>query len=379
MLFLPSWYPSEEHPLAGIFIREHARAVALYADVTVIFPVESPQPGHQSSQVSDIIEGALRTILIRYRPGWLDRLTGVRFGWYWHMFKWALRLFRRGYRPDVIHAHVFKAALPAVILGMLLKRPVVVTEHFTGYARGTLSARDRYMARFALNRAAIILTVSASLWRDMEPYGIRNEHRVVPNVIDTERFQLRRSRGMSAGHVPKILFVAFLTPKKGLPVLLHALHELTGRNFHLDVIGDGPNRPEYEQLLERLRLQERVSFLGAISREELPGHVEQCDFLVLPSSVETFGVVLIEALAAGKPVVASDIGGPDEIVTNEVGMLVPSGDVKAWSQAIDYMLDHYQDYAPEKLVAYARSRYTYEIVGRQIQQAYREVLDGRGS
>lgn len=377
MLFLPSWYPSEDRPLEGSFIREHARAVALVADVTVIYPVESPRP----SPVSDMVEGGLRTFFIPYRPGWLHRLTGVRFRWYWHMLKWARRLFRQGYRPDIIHAHVFKAALPAVIIGRRRHIPVMVTEHYSGYATGAITRLDQALARYALNRADLLAPVSAALWQSMEQGGIIAPHRVIPNVYDSgiyypEAGAVRRKGNSRKKH---ILFAGNLTPVKGIPTLLQALASLKRNDFLLQMVGAGSQRDEYERLAATLGLEDVVSFRGAMTKEALAEEMRACDFLVLPSQFETFGVVLIEALACGKPVIATNRGGPAEFINSDVGLLVPPGDVPALARAIGEMLDHHGDYPPEKLVAQARSRYTHEAVGRKIQQAYREILDGRGS
>lgn len=101
--------------------------------------------------------------------------------------------------------------------------------------------------------------------------------------------------------------------------------------------------------------------------------MQRCDFFVLPSLFETFGVTLIEAMACGKPVIASDIGGPKEIVTEKVGKLVPPGDSETLAEAVDYMLDHYREYDPEKIVQYVRQRYSYQAVGKECDRVYRSV------
>lgn len=90
--------------------------------------------------------------------------------------------------------------------------------------------------------------------------------------------------------------------------------------------------------------------------------------------METFGVVFVEALACGKPVIATKIGGPSEIVTPEVGLLVPPGDAKALAEAIDFMLHHLREYNPEKIVEYGCVRYSYEAVAKALDQVYRSLV-----
>lgn len=102
--------------------------------------------------------------------------------------------------------------------------------------------------------------------------------------------------------------------------------------------------------------------------------VRNCDFFVLPSLYETFGIVYAEATASGKPVIATNNGGQTEIVNEKVGLLVPLGDNKSLIKAIEYMLDNYCQYDPNDLFAYAKSKFLYEVVGRKLTKIYNEVI-----
>jgi L-malate glycosyltransferase len=102
--------------------------------------------------------------------------------------------------------------------------------------------------------------------------------------------------------------------------------------------------------------------------------MRNCDFFVQPSLQETFGVVYIEAMACGKPVIATNAGGPEEIVSDETGILVPPEDVEALKEAINYMLDNHANYCSEKIAAYARERFSYETVGKLLDKVYESVL-----
>lgn len=145
-------------------------------------------------------------------------------------------------------------------------------------------------------------------------------------------------------------------------------------DFVLEIVGDGPNRSEYENLCHKLELQDVVHFHRLKTKQEVAEFMKECDIFILPSLFETFGVVLIEALACGKPVIATDIGGPNEIVTDEVGKLVPPGNSKALARAIEYMLDHYQEYISENIAQYAQQRYSYEAIGNKWNEIYKSVL-----
>jgi glycosyltransferase involved in cell wall biosynthesis len=171
-----------------------------------------------------------------------------------------------------------------------------------------------------------------------------------------------------------MLLVGIPTPRKGIPYLLEVLSKIRARrqDFHLNIVGEGPNRHEYEELTAKLGLQSMITFHGR--QPEIVSFMRECDFFVLPSLYENFGVVYIEAMACGKPVIATNAGGPKEIVNDEVGILVPPKDVKALEKAIEYMLDNYKNYSSEKIAQYAKERFSHRTVGQMIDTVYREVL-----
>lgn len=409
VLFIPAWYPSEARPVAGIFVREHARAASLYNDIVVLYayPDPSPERRHLPS-VSEVSEEGIRTIRVRYGGivfYWWRKITGrgrerptssetkaataiadralslprvivADLLYYQTILSAFRRLVRGGWKPDIIHAHVYSAAVPAVMLGKLYRMPVVVTEHFSAFPRHLLTRTERLKARFAMNRAQIILPVSDNLRGHIQTYGIKNEFRVVPNVVDTGIFRPAPPTGEEGtGRQLKLLFVGNLVPVKGLPYLLEALSRIRQKrqDFVLDVVGAGANRTEYEEFVSELGLDGIVRFHGLKPKEEVAQFMRECAFLVQPSLQETFGVVHIEAMACGKPVIATSVGGPKELVTQDVGILVPPEDAEALREAIEYMLDNHRNYSSERISRYAKERFSYEVVGKMLDEAYREL------
>ena len=409
ILFLPAWYPSEDIPLNGTFIKEHAKAASLYNDIVVLYVY--PDPSFQFKclyTISEENEDGIRTIRVKYGGMftyfrrltiWIRKrntisqgafqdethnlfykvlrvpLKAIRdFLWCWTIYIAFRKLLKKGWRPDVIHAHVFTAGVPGIMLGRIYKIPVIITEHYTGFPRHILSKLDILKAKFAMNRANIILPVSDDLGKHIQSYGIHNRFQVVPNVVNTEIFYPESN--INKRTAKKILLVASLEPKKGISYLLQALGKLKGRrnDFVLDIVGDGLHRSEYEKQARDLDIVNEVKFHGLKPKEKVVEFMRQCDFFVLPSLFETFGVVLIEALASGKPVIATNIGGPNEIVNKDVGILVPPKDVNALAEAIDDMLDHYQEYSSNKISRCAKERFSYKVVGETLTQVYKETV-----
>ena len=373
VLFLPTWYPTEENPVACVFIKEHAKAVSLYNDVIVLYSEEAGEGVKGLSEtISDEIEDGIRTVRIKHKKSPLPKTSF--FIYIWSIFAAFRRLLKEGWRPDVIHAHIYLAGIPAVVLGKIYKIPVVVSEHWSAFPRHALRKFDVLKARFAMNKARIILPVSQNLKEAIESYGIRNRFRVVPNVVNTEIFYPSLNKNKS--DKKKILLVALLSPIKGIPYLLQALAQLKERrqDFTLDIVGDGPNRQEYEKLTEKLELDEMVKFHGLKTKEDVAEFMRRCDFFVQPSLFETFGVIYIEAMACGKPIVATQLPVLQEKISKDRGILVPPENSNALAEAIDYMLDHYQEYFSEKIAQDVKDKFSYETVGKELDEIYRQMI-----
>jgi len=377
ILFLPAWYPSDENRVAGVFVREHAQTVALYNDVTVLY---NEGVGEHIKGlyriVSDKTEDGIRTMRIRNKKSPVPKTS--YFLYLWSMFRAFRKLTQEGWRPDIIHAHVYSAGVPAVILGKIYKIPVVITELYTNFATHTLVNREKIMAKFAMNRARYVLPISIDLMEAIENYyKIKNRFMVIPCVVNTDMFYPLKSSDRQddkKNNRKRMLSVCILSPRKGINYLLESLSQLKQKrqDFTLDIVGDGPNRKEYEELTEKLGLDKIVKFYGR--QPEIVSFMRNCDFFVLPSLYENFGVVYIEAMACGKPVIGTLGGGPKEIINKDTGILVPPKNIEALTSAIEYMLDHYQDYSPEKISQYAKENFSYEIVGKKIDEIYRKIM-----
>lgn len=375
ILFLTPWYPSVENLAEGIFVKRHAMAVSLFNEVTLIAFSEGPVSQQTLYAVSESIEDGIKTIIIKIKRSPIPNTNS-----FFHLcaiWKCFRKLIKDGYKPDIIHANIYWAGVYAAILSRRYNVPFVITEHWTGFCNQQLTAVQKVKAQFSMNRAKIILPVSQDLKKHIEQYRINNKFRVVPNVVDTEVFYPLASkidRGKKH-RKKKMLLLAMLNPRKGIPYLLEALYQIKDKrqDFVLDVVGEGPNRSEYDQIAKNLGLNYIVRFHGRQS--EIVSFMRECDFFVLPSLYENFGVVYIEAMACGKPVIATNAGGPREIVNNDVGIQVPPKDVKAIRDAVEYMLDNYQNYSPKRIARYAKERFSYQAVGAMLGQIYKEVAE----
>lgn len=366
VLFVTASYPASDAPTNGIFVREHARAAALHADVAV---VHLHRTNTRRIRVERVHEEVLPTWRVDYprRPlglSYVGNLVALTMGY------GAVR--RSGFRPQLIHAHFFIAAVPALVVGALARIPVVTTEHWSVFLPSDpmqLGRLNRALARFAFRRSAAVLPVSAALRDAIAALGVDTPFRVVPNTVDTELFHPPLSTPAFDG---RLLAVSGLYGAKGYEYLLPALARL-GESVHLDVVGDGEGRARYERLAAELGIEGRVRFHGELPKFEVAAHMRRADLYVLASVYENNPCVVLEALVSGLPVVATRVGGVPEVVTEERGELADPRDVVALAATIEYALTREFDRAA--IASGAAREFGFEAIGRSLADVYTEVLD----
>lgn len=227
---------------------------------------------------------------------------------------------------DLIDAHYFfPDGVAAIRLGRRLKKPVVITARGTDVNLIPELPGPRRMILEAAREAAGIIAVSQALKDAIVGLGIPGERvTVLRNGVDLDLFQpyardeTRARLGLSG---PTLLSVGHLIERKGHELVIGALPSLPG--YRLLIAGDGPERARLERLSHALKVENRVSFLGALPHEQLHKIYAAADALVLASSREGWPNVLLESMACGSPVVASNIWGNPEVVSRpEAGVLM---------------------------------------------------------
>lgn len=413
VLFLPTWYPDDDDPVIGVFTREHARAAAHYDEVRVLH-VLANRSGDCTGSVSDTLENGIPVRRVRYptRPRASKALSATGSisgalsnsptGWYRTLAKMIAaldttlrggrflaycmrtvievrKIAREGWRPDVIHAHVYGAGFPAVLVGRAMSIPVVVSEHYSDLIRGRLNRFELFQARTVASRADHLLPVSEPLADRLRRLGATRVT-VVPNVIDPHEMPPATHR--SGTEAAEVIAITSSSQNKSLDILVEATELLANRrrDFRLTVIGATvDDLAELAPRAASLEQQGLVRFLGRLLKREVLDLLARSDFLVHPTLFETFGIVPFEAILCGKPVVTTDIEAFAAIGRAGAGILVAPGDASAFAGAMMRMLDEYGDYDVSKFAAETAARCSYEAVGRLFDSIYREVCRGQST
>ena len=330
ILVVASWYPTQTNMVRGSFIREQALALARQGnDVDVFYFDSSPR------SVPLTIRSERRDGLVEHGialPYPLHRLLGF------YLPSVLARSLRRlvlngGY--DIVHAH---AARPAAVVSEMALRglavPLVITEHRGNLSGFWLTEHGRKQVKTAYTRCAQLVAVSKSLRASIEGCfpDLSGHCGVFYNGVDTERFDT--ISGIEAeDRRGAILFLGGVAENKGLSLLLDALAQLP-RDIQLTVAGPGATQEAVMPLAERRSVSGRVRAIGLVSRQQVVELMNRHAVLAVPSRYETFSLVAAEALACGTPVVATRCGGPEEILREPFGKLVPLGDSRAFADAV---------------------------------------------
>ncbi len=298
----------------------------------------------------------------------------------------------RGRFYDLIHAHYWLSGLAALELRRAWGTPVIQMFHTLGAGKQRVGAQepwDRIQAEARIARAVDRVVAATPYDREelIAATGVAPERvTVVPGGVDTDLFcpqdraQALAQLGLPPDH-QMILFVGRPDPIKGLEVLLRALAILAERwpdwseRFCLAVVGGDPGEA-LRRLQRQLGLEALVAFLGPRDHEELPPFYAAACCCVVPSYYESFGLVALEAMACGVPVIASRVGGLAYTVQDGVsGLLVPPGDPRALAEALDRLVRDPELRARLGEGARRRAaRFSWREVARQTLQLYGQVL-----
>ena len=271
-------------------------------------------------------------------------------------------------KPDVIHVHSFLAGELAIWIKEEYNIPYVVTEHSTGFARDIYNTSFMELAKTVFHKSAVNIAVSAQFCQLLSK-KFSLDFLFVPNLVDTSFFNLAVSDNTYDSYT--FLNVAFLDKKKNHKGMIKSFSEhFKGKKAQLLIVGDGPEANILKNFSRSLGIEKQVELLGRKSRQEVRLLMQKADCFVLSSFHETFGVVLIEAMSCGTPVLSTKCGGPESIVTNdEVGILSDFD-----SFGVNMALIYSKKYNPDTIRKYAVDHFSENVIAEKLIKIYNESV-----
>ncbi len=375
ILHLLSWFPTPDDPTLGNFCVRMIDALPEECH-SVILSVCDGKNMTKSFEVKEIKGQHHTHVQIYIRPPKVNAIRKLKM---LRMYQYGLNYIKkRFFEPDLIHLHVtYPLGQVALLWKKLFGYKYVLTEHWTIYQPQNkdvlVGSLKKKIVKIA-NNAELIMPVSLDLQHCMEGHGVKNRFRVIYNLVNTDMFRLGEAK---TEQKKRILHISTLRDEaKNFSGILRTIERLRQQrdDFELHVIHDY-EAPEFKAFVKEHNLSDCVVFHGKKTSAEVAEAYQKADFFVLFSNFENLPCVIVEAFASGVPVLSTSVGGIAEILSPERGILIPQGDEEALLQGMNQMLDHCREYDREAIREYAISTFSNEIIGNQIFEVYKQVME----
>lgn len=345
LLFVSNLFPLPWQPGRGVFNLQQIQHLSAHVEILVLVPVpwyvwwRRPRHERQPYELAPNIR------VITFAHWYLPRILRRSYAWLEYLSMLFVLPAIRRFRPDaMVGSWLYPDGVAAAKLARRLDLPLVLKAHGSDVNMHCLvPARAKQVAGAAASARALY-TVSNALGQVLAECGVDTRHQVtLYNGIDLARFQpgdrqaARRSLSLDPEH-RLLLFVGNVIESKGVLELTEALAALKDPAVRLVVIGDGGALEKVRASAANLGVADRVMIQGRLPHEQLASWIVAADALVLPSHAEGVPNVVLEAMACGRPVVATRVGGIPEVMPEIAGKLVPVSDTAALQAALEQVL-----------------------------------------
>lgn len=382
VLFFNSIFPNAVEPTKGNFIVKNLAAYPMNVEIRVLAPVPfglaswRKQGSKQIPLYEELDLGHRKLIVYHPRfPLFPRNFLRPLIPWLEYMFtKRSIHNIYRTWPFDLLHANFGSPdGIAAAYHARKLQLPLVITEHQAKLGDFLQIPYLRRQYRFAYHTAKRVISVSQfTAGLITQTFPDTDHVQVITNGVDFARFQLRKQRP----NPHSLIYIGYLVQHKGIHILLEALAIIkpSGLTPQLSIVGDGEYRSELQQLAQKLGLNNQVHFLGEKTPTEVAALLPEHDFMVHPSFIESFGIVMVEALASGLPVLSTFNGGAQEIVNDDNGLLVSINNPQALAEGIKAIYANWQHYDPQKIRNQAQERFDIHLLAQKTCEVYQEVL-----
>jgi len=305
----------------------------------------------------------------------LSRITPL----YLFIFKTFLffvfkKLSKKGLKFDIIHAHSFYIA--GYIACKLSKKhniPLVVTEHASSLINANLKKNKQQLLEYTVNHCDTFICVSESLQKNVVKYVKSTQNLlVIPNMFSAI-FSYSDKKNDNKEFI--FLSVGNLIDSKRHAFTISCFNKAFKdiSNVKLRIIGSGILYDKLQKQIQENNLTEKVQLMGYLNREQLKNELNSCNIFVLASTAETFGVVYIEAMACGKPVIATKNGGANDIVNKTNGLLIDVDNEKQLISAFQYMYQNADKFDGKQIASDCYAKYSEEAVVERLEKVYEKI------
>ena len=383
VLIIPSWYPEFEGDYVGSFFREQSISLEKNnCKVGVIYPELKSLRGFKSLRFFWKYKYELDNNIQTHRILWSN--------WFVKSRKLQIRAFcflgvilfdryvKKNGKPDIIHCHsIFNAGYLGEIIAKRYKIPFIITEHYSGFYYHDTGLKKYYDDVIRItNSANLCLAVSSEFAQYLKQEIPNNINWGTHNNIVSDEF-LNSKMQNNISEEFKFICISRLDKIKNVQLQIKAFYHLNReiKNIRLNIVGVGAERKNLENLVKKLNLDKKITFLGKLSRNDTLNILNQSDVLIHTSNFETFGVIFVESLALGIPVITTDCGGSSDIINKNVGITIPKNDYRSLVNGMKYIYFNIDKYSKTQLRDYCINKFSGTVLSKKLINHYCKILD----
>ncbi len=389
ILYIPSWFVSRKRPNNGIYFYEQAIALSKICDkLFVVYPAEIEFKRKFLKDEKNIYFFPFPKI--HYKKTYF-------FNFFLNYF--IKKIHRKYGKIDLIHAQSFLWA--GIESSKIVKKyniPLIITEHHSRFLVGKEDEKIKNLIVKTLNVASKVIFVSSALSKSFinqffkylkDENSYLSKFITIPNSLRDDFFELKFKnknqndllvKNRISNHRFIFSSISNLKETKGIDFLLRSFNKAFKntpyiQDTYLLIGGEGPERKKIEKQIIELNLQDNIRLLGQLNRLEVEQLLESTSCFLLASKFETFGIVIIEALAKGVPVITTDSGGPADIINEDCGIIVKERDVEIFADAIFYVYNNPNRYNKTKIRQFAFENFSETAFCDKYKKIYEDLID----
>lgn len=380
VLKITSWYPNTLSPLSGSFVEDQAQALVrkginvgvLYVEMDLRKVLKKTKTHHFKTHFKE--EDGVK--VFRYYGFFFPKITKLIYLKWIHFFDILFQEYIKKFGfPDVFHAHNYQSAYAAHFLSKKYQIPFIVTEHSSFLLTTGIHGWRRQILEEGFRNASTIISVSEGLKASLAQY-VNRDIVVIPNLINTDLFSIKNEQIINKTF--QIIAAGDLIPRKGFHLLIEAFSHIDAslkKNMCLNIYGKGPEKTRLVSLIKKLREEKRILLKGEVSRDIIAKEMKNSNLYALSSSAETFGIVVIEAMATGLPILSTKCVGSEKIIPEFAGIFVPINDINALKNGIKQIYLNFDSYQPKQIRQHVLDNFEEKVVVDKLKKIYQSTLE----
>ena len=377
VMFVPSWYHNIRNKVHGSFFKEQALAlqeegIKISIAYNEIWPLTLLGKVNEKKGLNINVEEGLKTF--RYKNYNFIPKSPLMFKVFnKRMEKLYKEIVKSEGKVDIIHAQSsLWGGISAAYVAKKYNIPLIITEHSSIKKGIYIKESYKPSIKESYKQADKLIVVGNGLKKEISEFSGRDDIVVIHNLIPFDLFKISKN---NINEKFKFFSLAFLEGEKGMDILIKAFRKgFKGENCILQIGGEGSQKESLINLAKNIGIDSQVEFLGALTREEVSNKMSECNAFVLASRYETFGVVYIEALASGKPIIGTFNGGAEDIINNDNGLLVEVDNIEELENSMKYVKENLSKYNSQEIRKSCENRFSKKVIVKEIIKVYEEVL-----